>query len=57
MSARGQQQRVVRERAAIGYFDAAPQAIETHYGKTQTQDDVMVRIVSGVPEQQAIAVE
>ena len=57
MTARGQQQRVVLDRAAVGYFDAAPQAIDAHRGKTQAQDDVMLRIVSRVPEQQTIAVE
>ena len=57
MAARGQQQRVVLHRAAIGYFDAAPQPIDAHHGKTQAQDDVMLRIVSCVPEQQTVAVE
>ena len=33
MAARGQQQRVVFHRAAIGYFDAAPQAIDAHDGE------------------------
>ena len=57
MTARGQQQRVVLHRAAIGYFDAAPPTIDAHHGITQAQIDIMLRVMDRVPEQQAVAVE
>ena len=57
MAARGQQQSVVFDGAAIGDLDAPPRPIDAHRRKTQSQVDAMVGVVGRVPDEQAIAIQ
>ena len=57
MAARGQQQLVVFDGAAIGDLDALPRTVDAHRGKAQPQVDAVVGVVRRVPDEQAIPIQ